>query len=401
LLLHEKGENTRSRLAKFHRPAIIYSHPNDGKPEAGVRSRLLDNGNGLTVHILESGFEQNRPCLLLLHGFPEIAYSWRKVLPALASAGFHVVAPDQRGYGRTSGWDDRYEGDLPSFHMLNLVKDMLGLLRALAVDRVACVIGHDFGSPVAAWCALLHPQVFRSAALLSAPFGGPPRPPSGARSAMTDVAESLAALNPPRKHYQWYFSTRAADADMRDCPQGIHSFLRAYFHVKSADFRPNVPHPLKSWAAGELAKMPKYYIMDLARNMAETVAEHAPSDAEAAHCAWLTDAELRIYSEEFDRTSFRGGLKWYRNATDADGVAQLQAFAGRSIDVPCCFIAGKSDWGTYQSPGALQAMESSACSRFRGVHLVEGAGHWVQQEQPAAVSDLLINFLARESGQPA
>jgi pimeloyl-ACP methyl ester carboxylesterase len=367
-----------------------------GKPEAVVRSRLLDNGNGLTMHILESGFEQSRPCLLLLHGFPEIAYSWRKVMPALAAAGFHVVAPDQRGYGRTGGWDDRYDGDLASFHLLNLVKDMLGLLRALGVSRVASVIGHDFGSPVAAWCALLHPQVFRSAALLSAPFGGPPRPPSGARSAMTDLAESLAALHPPRKHYQWYFSTRAADADMRDCPQGIHAFLRAYFHIKSADFRPNVPHPLKSWAAAELAKMPKYYIMDLAKNMAETVAEHAPSNAEAAHCGWLTDDELRVYGEEFARTSFRGGLKWYRNATDANGVAQLQAFAGRSIDVPCCFIAGKSDWGTYQSPGALQAMESSACSQFRGVHLVDGAGHWVQQEQPAAVSELLINFLARE-----
>ena len=214
---------------------------------------------------------------------------------------------------------------------------------------------------------------------------------------MTDLAEALAALHPPRKHYQWYFSTRAADADMRDCPQGIHAFLRAYFHIKSADFRPNVPHPLKSWAADELAKMPKYYIMDLAKNMAQTVAEHAPSDAEAAHCAWLTDHELRVYGGEFARTSFRGGLKWYRNATDANGVAQLQAFAGRSIDVPCCFIAGKSDWGTYQSPGALQAMESSACSQFRGVHLVEGAGHWVQQERPAAVSELLIDFLARET----
>ena len=376
---------------------MIYSHSNDGKPKAAVRSRLLDNGNGLTMHILESGFEQNRPCLLLLHGFPELAYSWRKVLPALAAAGFHVVAPDQRGYGRTSGWDDRYEGDLGSFHLLNLVKDMLGLLRALGVDRVASVIGHDFGSPVAAWCALLHPQVFRSAALLSAPFGGPPRPASAAHSAMADLAEALAGLHPPRKHYQWYFSTLAADADMRDCPQGIHAFLRAYFYFKSADFRANAPHPLKSWAADELAKMPKYYIMDLAKNMAQTVAEHAPNDAEAAHCAWLPDDELRIYGGEFARTSFRGGLKWYRNATDANGVAQLQAFAGRSIDVPCCFIAGKSDWGTYQSPGALQAMESSACSQFRGVHLVEGAGHWVQQEQPAAVSELLIDFLARET----
>jgi len=357
---------------------------------------MLENGNGLTMHVLESGFEhENRPCVLLLHGFPEIAYSWRQVLPRLAAAGFHAVAPDQRGYGRTTGWDDRYEGDVASFHLLNLVRDTLGLVRALRMSSVASVIGHDFGSPVAAWCALLHPQVFRSAALLSAPFGGPPRPALGTRSAMNRLPESLAALRPPRKHYQWYFSTPAADADMRECPQGIHAFLRGYFHVKSADWRPNIPHPLKSWGAAELAKMPKYYIMDFGKNMAETVAELAPSDMQAANCAWLPDEELRVYSEEFARTSFRGGLKWYRNATDANGAAQLQAFAGRSIDVPCCFIAGKSDWGTYQSPGALQSMESSACSQFRGVHLVEGAGHWVQQEQPAAVSELLINFLAR------
>jgi pimeloyl-ACP methyl ester carboxylesterase len=377
---------------------MIHSRSNEGKPEAAVRSRLLENGNGLNMHVLEAGFEpQNRPCVLLLHGFPEIAYSWRKVLPRLAAAGFHVVAPDQRGYGRTTGWDDRYDGDLASFHLLNLVKDTVGLVRALGVSRVTSVIGHDFGSPVAAWCALLHPQVFRSAALLSAPFGGPPQPASGTRLGMSALTESLAALCPPRKHYQWYFSTRAADADMRICPQGIHAFLRAYFHVKSADWRTNLPYPLESWAAVELAKMPRYYIMDLAKNMAETVAEHAPSAAEAAQCTWLPDEDLRVYSEEFGRTSFRGGLQWYRNATDADGIARLQAFAGRSIDVPCCFIAGKSDWGTYQSPGALQAMESSACSQFRGVHWVDGAGHWVQQEQPAAISELLINFLARES----
>ncbi len=377
---------------------MIYPRSSDGKPEPAVRSRLIENGNGLTMHVLEAGFEsENRACVLLLHGFPEIAYSWRKILPRLAAAGFYAVAPDQRGYGRTTGWDDRYDGDLASFHMLNLVKDTLGLVRALRLSHVASVIGHDFGSPVAAWCALLHPEVFRSAALLSAPFGGAPRPAAGARSAMGGLAESLAALHPPRKHYQEYFSTRAADTDMRDCPQGIHAFLRAYFHVKSADWRLNTPHPLKSWVAEELGKMPKYYIMDLAKNMAETVAELAPSEAEVAQCTWLPDDELRLYSEEFARTSFRGGLKWYRNATDADRAAQLRAYAGRSIDVPCCFITGKSDWGSYQSPGALQAMETSACSQFRGAHFIDGAGHWVQQEQPAALSELLIDFLAREA----
>jgi pimeloyl-ACP methyl ester carboxylesterase len=365
---------------------------------AGVRSRRVESVNGLSMHVLEAGFEdKDRPCVVLLHGFPELAYSWRKVMPALAAAGFHVVAPDQRGYGRTSGSDDRYDGDLASFHLLNLVQDTLGLLAALKVRRVAAVVGHDFGSPVAAWCALLRPDVFQSVVLLSAPFAGAPRPREfGTRSPLAGVADSLAALHPPRKHYQAYYSTRAANADMQDCPQGIHAFLRAYYHYKSADWKQNIPFALKSWAADELAKMPKYYIMDLGSGMAETVAEQAPTPAEISACAWLPDDELRIYSEEFARTSFQGGLQWYRNATDPHAVAQLQAFSSRSIDVPCCFIAGKSDWGTYQSPGALDAMAASACTRFRGIHLIEGAGHWVQQEQPAAVNKLLIEFLECE-----
>ncbi len=364
---------------------------------SGIRSRTVDVRTGLAMHVLEAGFDvENRPCVLLLHGFPELAYSWRKVMPTLAAAGFHVLAPDQRGYGRTSGSDDRYDGDLASFHILNLVEDTLALLTALRVRRVAAVVGHDFGSPVAAWCALLHPQVFRSVVLLSSPFSGPPRPQApGAPSPMAAICASLAALAPPRKHYQWYFSTREANADMYGCAQGLHAFLRAYYHCKSADWKQNSPFALKSWAAGELAKMPRYYIMDLDSGMADTVAAMAPTAAEASSCSWLPNAELQVYCGEFARRSFQGGLQWYRSMLDPDAAARLQEFSGRRIDVPCCYIAGKSDWGTHQSPGALQAMSSSACSQFRGVHLIDGAGHWVQQEQPAAVSELLIEFLER------
>src|SRR5579863_2899337 len=118
---------------------------------AAIRSRFVAGINGLTMHVLEAGFERKgRPCLLLLHGFPELAYSWRKVMPALAAAGLHVVAPDQRGYGRTTGWDGDYDGDLASFRLFNLVQDSLDLISALGHRRVAAVVGHDFGSPVAA-----------------------------------------------------------------------------------------------------------------------------------------------------------------------------------------------------------------------------------------------------------
>src|SRR5579862_2125387 len=143
-----------------------------------IRSRFVEGINGLRVHVLEAGYEtRGRPCILLLHGFPELAYSWRKVMPRLAAAGYHVIAPDQRGFGRTTGWDANYDGDLSSFRLLNLVRDALGLVSAFGYRSVEAVVGHDFGSPVAAWCALLRPDVFRSVALMSAPFAGPPALP--------------------------------------------------------------------------------------------------------------------------------------------------------------------------------------------------------------------------------
>ena len=245
---------------------------------AGIRSRMAANGNGLEMHFLEAGFEERgRPCALLLHGFPELAYSWRHVMPALAQAGFHVIAPDQRGYGRTTGWDPDYDGDLASYRLFNLVRDVMGLLDALGRTEVALLAGHDFGAPVAAWAALIRPDIFRKVALMSAPFPGPPdispQPPP-ARS----IHAELAALDRPRKHYQWYYSTREANADMRDCPQGVHAFLRAYFHHKSADWTGNRPFPLAAWSAGELARMPTYYIMDRDRTMAQTVAAEMPGE---------------------------------------------------------------------------------------------------------------------------
>jgi pimeloyl-ACP methyl ester carboxylesterase len=143
---------------------------------SGIRSRFVDGINGLRMHVLEAGFEtKGRPCVLLLHGFPELAFSWRKVMPRLAAAGYHVIAPDQRGYGRTTGWDANYDGDLASFRLLNLVRDALGLVSAFGYRSVDAVVGHDFGSGVAAWCALVRPDVFRSVALMSAPFAGPPQ----------------------------------------------------------------------------------------------------------------------------------------------------------------------------------------------------------------------------------
>ncbi|MEI8303661.1 MAG: alpha/beta hydrolase [Burkholderiales bacterium] len=385
----------------------------------GIRSRMLPGINGLDMHLLEAGEPvPGRLPVLLLHGFPELAYSWRKLMPALAAAGHHVLAPDLRGYGRTTGWDRRYEGDLGSFRFLNLVRDCLALLHALGIEAVN-VVGHDFGSPLAAWCALVRPDVFRSLVLMSAPFGGPAplaastgaapaaRPLAAAQAgasrpvpseAATRMDTALGELKPPRKHYQWYYATRRADADMRLCPQGVHDFLRAYYHHKSADWPGNQPFELAAWSASELAKLPTYYVMDRDLDMPATVAPHMPSAAAIAACRWLPDDELRVYSGEYTRTGFQGGLQWYRCGITTIQQAELQTFAGRRIEVPAMFIAGAQDWGIHQRPGELRRMAESGCARFEGVHLVPGAGHWVQQEQPEAVSALLRDFLGRRAG---
>ena len=164
----------------------------------------------------------------------------------------------------------------------------------------------------------------------------------------------LAALPRPRKHYQWYYSTREANADMHRAPQGVHDFLRAYYHHKSADWKANKPYPLKSWSAGELAKLPTYYVMDLAKNMAERSRRKCHRPPRSPPTRWLPDSELAFYSAEYARTGFQGGLQWYRCGTSGAFVAELQTWSGRTIDVPSAFISGKQDWGTYQRPGVLR-----------------------------------------------
>jgi pimeloyl-ACP methyl ester carboxylesterase len=204
---------------------------------------------------------------------------------------------------------------------------------------------------------------------------------------------ALAALDRPRKHYQWYYSTREAGADMARPPQGMQAFLRAYFHHKSADWSNNQPVRLEGATAAELARMPTYYIMDLHQTMPQTVSVEMPMPEAIAACDWLPDDQLRVYSGEYERTGFQGGLQWYRCRTQGFGNAELQVFSGRTIDVPSLFIAGAQDWGIYQTPGAIERMQAGACSQMRGCYLLEGAGHWVQQEQPERVLSILLTFL--------
>ena len=222
-----------ARAATVHADTANLPPYGNGTLPPGVRSRRIADVNGLTVHILEAGYESpGRPAVLLLHGFPELAYSWRKVMLPLAAAGSYVIAPDQRGYGRTTGWDDSYDADPDPFRMLNMVRDAVGLVFALGYREVAAVVGHDAGSPIAAWSALIRPDVFRSVTMMSSPFAGVPSLPfntaNGApppRPAQTDdeLDAELAKLSPPRKYYQNYQRTRGANDDMLHAPQGLHA----------------------------------------------------------------------------------------------------------------------------------------------------------------------------------
>lgn len=376
----------------------------NGTLAPGIRSRKVFNINGLSMHVLEAGFDEpDRPLVLLLHGFPDLCYCWRKVMVPLAAAGYHVIAPDQRGYGRTSGWDDAYDVDLGAFSLLTMARDALALVEAFGYRSVAAVVGHDVGSFIAAWCALIRPDVFRSVVLMSVPFTGPPALPfnSANRSQAEEAAEDsannmraqLAALHPPRKFYQHYYASREANDNLHHPPQGLHDFLWGYFYLKSADWKGNKPIPLKNASAAELAQIPGYYIMDQSKGMAETVAALAPSPVDIGATPWLTEAELDVYVSEWGRTGFQGALNFYRVFLDPSLIAQFRLFAGRTIDVPSAFFGGKSDWAVYMTPGAVDVMRSRACTRMQEYALLDGAGHWLQQEQPDPVCSALVSFL--------
>jgi pimeloyl-ACP methyl ester carboxylesterase len=372
----------------------------------GLRQRVLPGIEGLSVRILEAGFETpDRPLVLLLHGFPELAWSWRTVMPALAAAGFHVVAPDQRGYGGTTGWDGRYDGDWAAFRTHAYALDALRIVRALGHRSAAAVVGHDVGSMVAAYGALVRPDVFKALVMVSFPFDGPPELPFGdAETAPAptgpSLAEQLAALPRPRKDSMAFFASPEAEADMLHPPQRLQAFLRAYFHVKSADWPGNHPRPLVDGSAAELATLPTYYIMDRALGMAATVAPDAPSPAQVVANRWLPDADLDIYVRAFQHTGFQGALNWFRCHAGPIGRTEVALFAGRTIDVPALFIAGTADWGTYRKPGAVTRMRATACPRMAGVAFIDGAGHWVQQEQPERFNAALLGFLRQLDPTP-
>jgi pimeloyl-ACP methyl ester carboxylesterase len=371
---------------------------------AGVSENYVHcPSNGLTFHILEAGYtpRRDRPLILLVHGYPELAFSWRKVMPSLADAGYYVVAYDQRGYGRTTGWDTSpYDKvDMNQFSQTSIVRDAVTLVHALGYRTAKCIVGHDFGAVTASMCALMRPDLFTSVIMMSHPFKAPAALPFNIAHGETsqsapapDIQTELAKLNPPRKHYKWYNSTPNAANEWANPPQGLHAFLRGYLHVKSADWKHNEPRPLEEWSATELAKMPYYYIMPLDTSMPDTIAALMASEDSSLTHSWMSESDLAVYVAEWSRTGFQGALNNYRTSTQPGLMRDLELFAGKKIECPSLFLSGEKDWGNYQQPGALEGYPES-CEEFRGVRFVGEAGHWPQQERPGEVVQEILGFL--------
>ena len=362
-----------------------------------IKSDKVEISTGLNVHYLEASKNNynvsKKPTALLLHGFPELSFSWRKIIPVLAKEGFRVIAPDMRGYGLTTGGNKHYSEDISEYRLLSLATDILSLLSALKIKKIDLLVGHDAGSSVAGLSALIRPDIFKSVAMMSAPYTGAPKIESNLLYE-DPIHKDLENLNPPRKHYQWYYSTPEANADMHLDKRSLHKFLRAYYHMKSADWKENNPYELGKWTAQNLAKMPEYYIMKLDHTMVEAVMSEFPKNNNYEN--WLNDIELEVYSNSFFKNSFQPALNWYRCMTSPFQNNDLRVFSNKKIEVPSCFIAGEKDWGIFQKPGALDIMENDLCINYYGRHILKNAGHWVQQENPDDVSKTLLNFFENQ-----
>ena len=316
---------------------------------ATVNHRVI-NTNGINMHIAEQG---QGPLVILCHGFPELWYSWRHQLPALAEAGYHVVAPDQRGYGQTDCPDA-----IDAYTLLHLTGDIVGLVQALGAER-AVIIGHDWGAQVAWSCALLRPDLFSALGLLSVPYV--PRPDVRPTAIMQHFAGE-------QQFYQQYFQEPGkAEAEFE---ADVRTSLLKFLYSNSGDAPPE-----KRWrfVFGKAEKC-----LDSA-----TVPETLP--------AWLTAQDLDVFTKEFERTGFRGGLNWYRNN---DRTWELTPFLrGAKLRQPSLFVAGENDALITIARQAFDNLEDAMPSLRKKV-LLPGAGHWIQQERPAEVNKLLIEFLA-------
>jgi pimeloyl-ACP methyl ester carboxylesterase len=322
---------------------------------AEIRHRTVET-NGIRMHVAEAG---DGPVVLMCHGFPESWYSWRHQLVALAEAGYHAVAPDQRGYGDT----DRPEA-IDQYTLFHLVGDLVGLLDALGAPT-AVVAGHDWGAPVAWHAALLRPDRFRAVIALSVPYR-----PRGATRPTTVMPRT-----DDRIFYQLYFQEPGvAEAELERDPRET---IRRLAYWGSGDGQTSAHTP----GSGAVGMVP--------RGGGFVTGREAP----ATLPAWITEADIDFYAAQFARSGFRGGLNWYRNI---DRNWELLApWTGAQVTVPALYVTGDRDLVV-----AFKGMDQllPALKRFvpdlRETIMLPGCGHWTQQERVADVNSAMLRFLA-------
>ncbi|MEV5010679.1 MULTISPECIES: alpha/beta hydrolase [unclassified Streptomyces] len=324
-------------------------------PSADLRHLTIEAPAG-RLHLVEQG---TGPLVLLVHGFPESWYSWRRQLPALAAAGYRAVALDVRGYGRSSK-----PAATDAYRMLDLVEDNVALVRALGEER-AVVVGHDWGSNIAAASALLHPEVFRAVGLLSVPYA----PPGGPRP--TDV---FAQMGGDQEFYVSYFQEPGrAEAEMEP---DVRSWLAGFYAALSADTMPAQGEPDPHFVARTGGRL----------------RDRFPGGKQPA---WLTEDDLDVYAGEFERTGMTGALNRYRNMDrDWEDLAQ---YGGAPIKQPSLFIGGALDASTTWMADAIDAYPATLPG-LASTHILDGCGHWIQQERPEEVNRLLTAWLASLQG---
>ena len=356
-----------------------------------LKSRILNNINGLNIHILENNAKIKKDnIVLLLHGFPEISFSYRYLMVLFEKVGYYCIAPDQRGYGLTKSLTNE---NLNSFSVLNLTKDISLLTDKLKIKNYH-LVGHDFGAYISSYMCLLYPKKISSLTLMSMPFSGPPLLKN--IDNLFNINKKLSFLKPKKKHYQYYFSSYSAANNIMKNKNEFKIFLRNYFHFKSYDYSNNKPFRLKSFTANNLCKMPEYYIMNLNLGITQTVKKYAPSLNEINNCKWLNNQDLHYYLKNFLKSGIKKPLFWYRvMLSNKEKLRIIKLNLPRYISIPSIFISGSADWGMYQKPGDLENMESLFLKNYFGKVIINKAGHWVQQEQPDKTFNALINFFKK------